>query len=402
MQPGASYWVSVRVPIDPYFNYYQPSFNVTTSNKLKDNSTCTNTAQGSTNAFGACTLSNTIMNVGLNYITDPSVGAAGAMFSLTNTGQTAFRNTADSPNAFKIQNASGSTIFNIDTYYGRIAVGKASADYTLDVGGDLNLSNNAPLRFGGRAAVNGNATTTTISGTNINMQGGTGTFAVQNAAGTTNYLTVNTSTGATAIAGATTVGSTLGVTGATTLSGTATITGATTLNGATSVNNTLVNKVTSPTAFQIQNASSVNLFVADTTNMIITIKGTDTTFGSLTLTDAHFKSTQTTVPTISTPANCGTTPTATVTTGSTDSAGSFTITTGTGGTSSTCDTTFTFRKPYGAAPKSILVVGKGSAAAALRQIYVASSTTTTFSIGFANGTAGADNTAYQFNYWIVE
>jgi hypothetical protein len=155
-------------------------------------------------------------------------------------------------------------------------------------------------------------------------------------------------------------------------------------------------------AFQIQNSTGTQLLVADTTSMKISVKGTPTTFASLALADAHFASTQTNPPTIGTPTNCGATPTAAVTAGSTDTAGSFTVTTGTGGTSSTCDTIFTFNKAYGAAPKSIIVVGKTDAASAARQAYVVSSNATTFTLSFGNSAAGANSTAYSFNYWIVE
>lgn len=155
-------------------------------------------------------------------------------------------------------------------------------------------------------------------------------------------------------------------------------------------------------AFQIQNSAGTALLTADTSGSIITISGTTSTFGKLVLDNAHFSSTQTTAPTIGTPASCGTTPTAAVTAGSTDTAGSFTITTGTGGTSSTCDTTLTFDKSYGAAPKSILVVGKTDAASAARQIYVSAETATTFTVTFGVSAAGADNTAYNFSYWVVE
>jgi hypothetical protein len=155
-------------------------------------------------------------------------------------------------------------------------------------------------------------------------------------------------------------------------------------------------------AFQIQNSAGTPLLVADSAGMKIIVVGTDTVFASLTLTDAHFASTQTTAPTIGTPANCGTTPSAAVTTGSTDSAGAFSVTTGTGGTSSTCDTTITFHQAYGAAPKSILVVGKTDAASAARQVFVVSANTTNFSVAFGNGAGGADNTTYSFSYWVIE
>lgn len=155
-------------------------------------------------------------------------------------------------------------------------------------------------------------------------------------------------------------------------------------------------------AFQVQNSTGTQLLVADTLSMKISVKGTTTTFASLTLADAHFASTQTNPPTIGTPTNCGAGATAAVTAGSTDTAGSFAITTGTGGTSSTCDTVFTFNKAYGAAPKSIIVVGKSDAASAARQAYVISSNATTFTLSFGTSAAGANSTAYSFSYWIIE
>jgi hypothetical protein len=155
-------------------------------------------------------------------------------------------------------------------------------------------------------------------------------------------------------------------------------------------------------AFQIQNSTGTPLLVADAAGMTITVAGTDTQFASLALSNAHFRVAQTTAPTVGTPVNCGTTPTAVVTAGSTDTAGSLTITTGTGGTSATCDTVITFHRSYGAVPKSILVVGKTDAGSALRQAYVPAATATTFTVSFAVSAAGADNTPYAFNYWIVE
>lgn len=154
--------------------------------------------------------------------------------------------------------------------------------------------------------------------------------------------------------------------------------------------------------FQIQNSTSTPLFVADSTNMRLAVTGTDTTFATLVLNNSHFRSTQTTAPTISVPASCGTSPSATITPGSTDTAGSFIITTGTGGTSASCDSTITFHQPYGTAPKSILVVGRSDAASAARQPYVASETASSFTTSFANSAGGADATSYKFNYWVIE
>jgi len=174
-------------------------------------------------------------------------------------------------------------------------------------------------------------------------------------------------------------------------------------NGAGIAGGVIVRPQTDVTdTFQIQNSVSTALFTADTTGMIITIAGTDATYAKLTLADAHFSSTQTTPPTIGTPANCGAAPTAAVTAGSTDNAGSFTITTGTGGTSATCDTVITFNKPFGAAPKSIMVAPKGSPVSAARQVYVSAQTAATFTASFAVSAGGADSTAYQYSYWVVE
>ncbi|HSW92632.1 MAG TPA: carbohydrate binding domain-containing protein [Patescibacteria group bacterium] len=155
-------------------------------------------------------------------------------------------------------------------------------------------------------------------------------------------------------------------------------------------------------AFQLQNSTGVPLLVTDTTSMMITIQGTDTAFTKLVTNNAHIGSTQTTPPTIATPTNCGTAPTAALTAGSTDTAGTFTITTGTGGTSSTCDAVLTFHQAYAAAPKTILVMGKTDAASAARQIYVSTANATTFTVSFGASAAGANSTAYSFSYWVVE
>lgn len=155
-------------------------------------------------------------------------------------------------------------------------------------------------------------------------------------------------------------------------------------------------------AFQIQNSAGSVFLAADTSNKRISITGAAGSFASLTLDNAHFKSTQTTAPTIGTPSNCGTTPTAAVTAGSTDAAGSLSITTGTGGTAASCDVTVTFNQAYGATPKSIIVIGKTDAASAARQIYVSNSSTTTFTTSFGASAGGVNSTTFNFSYWVIE
>ncbi len=159
---------------------------------------------------------------------------------------------------------------------------------------------------------------------------------------------------------------------------------------------------TSATAFQLQDTTGTTLLTADTSGMVIKVSGTTGTFATLEINNAHFKSTQTTAPTIGTPTNCGggTGPSAAVTASSTDSAGSFTITAGTTGGPTTCDTVVTFNKAYGAAPKSIIVTAQGAATASARQIYVSASGTTTFTVKF--GTAPANSEANTYYYWVVE
>jgi hypothetical protein len=319
-------------------------------------------------SINGCFFDNNVYTIYATYVA--SVGAGGgnkAQFSLSPTGQAAFQNSEDSGTAFQIQNAAGNaTVLNIDTINNRVAIGKATANYKLDIaGGDINLSNGKSLRFGGVPVISANGSGTTTSISNF-LSGGTvsaqaDNFVVQDANATHRNLVIDN-------------------------------------NGAV----VFSNRINSATAFQIQNSANIPLFTADSSNMNVTIAGTNTAYSNLRLANAHFASTQTTAPTISTPTNCGSSPTAAVTVGSTDTAGSFTITTGTGGTSSTCDITVTFNKAYSTIPKSILVVGKTDAGSALRQIYVPTATTTTFTTKFAASAGGVDDTTYSFNYWVIE
>ncbi len=422
LAPFTTYWIGIAEPgqdqsLVQYASY--PNQIGYTSQVGQSNSSCEElwnwfaTYWSNLASNFPCGLSNTPMTFYLNYLTDPSTGGAGAMFSLSSTGQAAFRPTIDSTHAFQVQDAaSGGTIFDVDSSNYRIGIGTQTPNYKLDVkNGDINLSHGYSVRFNGNQALTMSSNDLTTSLGNYNT-GGTvavqgDNFAVQNATGTSNYVTVSTTTGATTLAGATTFSSTTAHTGAATFASTLSVTGATTLNGAAILNgaatatNTFTSKLNSATAFQIQNTSLANLFVADTTNMVITIAGTDTSFASLTLNNAHFKSTQTTAPTIAAPTNCGAGATAAITAGSTDSAGSLTITTGTDGTASTCDTTITFHKAYGAAPKSIIVTSQNPTAGQ-RGIYATPGAATNFTIGFGNSAAGANSTAYKFYYWVIE
>jgi hypothetical protein len=159
----------------------------------------------------------------------------------------------------------------------------------------------------------------------------------------------------------------------------------------------------SAAGFQIQNSTGTALLTADTSGMVIKVAGTDTSFGTLTLDNAHFKSAQTTAPTIGTPANCGTNPTAAVTAGSTDSAGSFTLTAGTGAISGPCTVSVTFKQAYGAAPKSVIITPTTaigvSAQAKPAIVSTASSAAFTITLTPTNPAASELNAYY---YWVVE
>lgn len=156
-------------------------------------------------------------------------------------------------------------------------------------------------------------------------------------------------------------------------------------------------------AFQVQNNAGSPLLTADSTNMTISVTGTDTSFARLAITDAHFSSTQTTTPTISTPTDCGTTPTAAVTAGSTDSAGSFIVTAGSGAVTGPCAVTLTFHQPYGTTPKSVIVVPTTAVGTAPQgKAAVVSATLTT---GFSTTITPANPAADEVNsyyYWVIE
>ncbi len=258
--------------------------------------------------------------------------------NLISRGSALFKNTADSTTAFQVQSSGAVPIFNVDTSSG---IAKITGISGATGDGALQLED-------------------TDSGGIVWMLDpqGTGSIAIGTTAN--NSLLSLSSTGATVFK----------------------------------------NSTDSTTAFQIQNVATTALLNVNTTSSIITFNGTTTTFASVVLSEAHFKSSQTNKPTIGTPTNCGSgTPTATVANNSTDSAGSFTITNnGSNGTS--CDTIFTFNKAYGAAPKSIVLTAT-NVDAAVRDIYLSASSTTTFTVKFATSPT-TNPTSFTFNYWIVE
>ena len=196
------------------------------------------------------------------------------------------------------------------------------------------------------------------------------------------------------------IGSTSGASALTLNSGTGNIN--VTPNGASN-SGVIVKPYTAATAlFTVQSAADATLFNANTSSLTITIAGTTTTFASLTLTDAHIKSTQTTAPTIGTPASCGTGPTAAVTASSTDAAGSITINVGSGAPT-ICTTVVTFQYAYNAAPKSVILTPNltvGSATAPIAAV-ISAIGTGSFTVKIAPTNAAA-SAKYSYYYWVVE
>jgi hypothetical protein len=163
---------------------------------------------------------------------------------------------------------------------------------------------------------------------------------------------------------------------------------------------TFRNQTDSTTAFLIQTASGpTTLFAADTTNLVITIAGNTTTFGSLTLTNAHLKTTQTNPPTIGSGTNCGTTPSLSITAGSTDTAGSFDIITDSGGTLGACSVVITFNKSYGSAPKSIMISPKSTNASG-KPMFPSGAASGNFTATMVGTAAGS--TSYSYYYFVIE
>lgn len=151
-------------------------------------------------------------------------------------------------------------------------------------------------------------------------------------------------------------------------------------------------KVTSSTAFQIQDASGSLLFTANTTSMTVTVAALSVT-GALTL-NGHVITAGAT-PTIGAGAGACTSPTVTVI--GNDTAGQISVTTGTGCGGAGVLASLTFNSPYGIAPYVQITPGNAAAAALLPY---QSSTTTGLTLGVANGPT--DSTAYLFDYLVTQ
>ncbi|HSX15201.1 MAG TPA: hypothetical protein VLF40_00225 [Candidatus Saccharimonadales bacterium] len=293
----------------------------------------------------------------LTYLTQGSSGGSISQSQITIApdGSTLLRNSDDSSNAFQVQNAAGSnTIFNIDTINQRIAIGKTTASYKLDIaGGDINLTNGHSIRFGGSPVLtvtSGAVTALTnfIPGGVTRIQGDT--FSVTDRNATHANLSIDDNHG----------------------------------------NVTFSNFIDSTTAFQIQNsAGTTTILNADTTNSVITIAN---------LAVSGHIITSGTAPGIAAGAAACTTPTVSV--DGNDVSGTITVTTGTGCATSGTLAAVTFVTAFSATPHITLTPGSSTALALGAYINNSTATTTSFTIG-TNSTP-ANSTTYEWNYLVVQ
>jgi hypothetical protein len=137
------------------------------------------------------------------------------ILQMTSTGRTAFRNNLDSLSALQIQNAAGTSVFNIDTTNGYTGIGSGAAvpTATLQVAGtltsaggniSLNDSSNFTVSIGGgtttgAVTVGNGANTTNLGSNTVNLGNGTGATTLQK----TTQTTTNTAGAGLTIRGAT-------------------------------------------------------------------------------------------------------------------------------------------------------------------------------------------------------
>ncbi len=229
---------------------------------------------------------------GSQSIGDSSISDTGSLVTIGASGL--YKAGADSTTAFRVQNAAGSTnVFTVDSTNTRVAIGQATAGYTLDVNGDINSATG--LRVGGNLVCDASGCAAS-AGANFYIQNGTSlqtgaNFNIESTATTSPTVVLKAKTSQTAnllqatdasnnVIAKIDASGNISTTGQFQVNGTqissanlsndsniAKLNGAQTFSAA----NLFKNATDSTTAFQIQNAAASNLFVADTTNTRIAI-----------------------------------------------------------------------------------------------------------------------------------
>ena len=158
---------------------------------------------------------------------------ANSQFNLSTNGSVALKNTTNSNSAFQVQNASGSSVLDVDTENGFVGIGTSNPLVGLDVRNrDIALSKDQVIHFDG-------ATDTNMTLGDFGPQSGsliTGSAAVLTLdGGSTTGFAIQSQTGGPLVTEITGTGQTL-----------------------------FKNSTNSSTAFQIQNAGGASLFTVDT------------------------------------------------------------------------------------------------------------------------------------------
>ncbi|MET0779432.1 MAG: hypothetical protein ABWY71_01220, partial [Candidatus Saccharimonadales bacterium] len=134
-----------------------------------------------------------------------------ALFTLSDTGQTTFKNRYDSTSAFQVQNASGNNLFNIDSSASVLnigAVGSLAVASTVNVGTSTGATQ--AVNIGGAAA--GSA----ANGTTVLVQGGNSATAVQLQALASGTISIGTNAANTIAMGNTTAATAVNILSGTT------------------------------------------------------------------------------------------------------------------------------------------------------------------------------------------
>ena len=257
---------------------------------------CTSVGNCASAGGGVTTLGGTtnqlVRFTGAQSIGDSSISDNGTLVTVAANGL--YKASADSTTAFRVQNAAGSSnVFTADTTNSRVAIGQATAGYTLDVAGDINsttglrVAGNLVCDATGCAASNGSGfyiqnSTTTQTAANFNIESTsntTPTAVLKQKTGQTADLLQARDSSNNVIAKIDANGN-ISTTGQYQVNGTqissANLSNDTNLAKLSAVQtftaaNLFQNASNSTTAFRIQNAAASNLFVADTTNSRIAI-----------------------------------------------------------------------------------------------------------------------------------
>jgi parallel beta-helix repeat protein len=309
------------VPIQPMPNQTSSASSYTiaatiiafANNNVIVNSTNSQTGNFNVQAATAGTVAGVLQaaNTGTGDILDLKNGSGTLVTSFGSTGAVLFKNSTNSTKAFEVQNATGTSIFNVDTTNAKIgtrnetAASTNSATLTVksgDASGTTSNTGNVVIGSGNATGTSGNVTIdtgtgastggVTIGGTNassvtIGRASGGGAITITgNAASTwkttTGDLNVQGGTNLnlnTAGAGAVNIGTTntgsiaLGSTGATT---------SVVLQAGSAAGNGVAVQSSSATAFRVQNSgASFTLFTADASaTKRVTIGATATPYGS--------------------------------------------------------------------------------------------------------------------------